>query len=323
MLPRIGTRLAIKRAILSVLQPLTGDRATGSLLVKATGADVPLSANSYLFAIPRSAGGNQGIDPTLLYKVVKDDTFTEVPTNGDTDWTITVTAAGVAVPVVSVLGGVQHNVTTPGMRFRFNPVPAGIVPEATLVDPGFSGATDPSFAGGLRRIVLFERLGKSAAAADVAYEIWRARLGGPFPAAVLVLVSSDRGELQGPGMRLRKFTWWLVVYSTTYASAPEREEEGDAILEYAEALLGDRSSVDDEVFSQPKMQVTGSRLLVTTPDGATVHILTLESSSTICRIEGREFEAWAESQVQLVTPPDAEHPAPADPLIVAQVDVAQ
>jgi hypothetical protein len=63
--------------------------------------------------------------------------------------------------------------------------------------------------------------------------------------------------------------------------------------------------------------------MLTADDGAFVYFVDLEAHTTIERIDARTFAAWLETQAQLVTDPDTEHPDPADALVVADVSLNQ
>ena len=76
---------------MTLLSPMTGTIATGNLTVTATGADVVLPKNSYAIPIIPGAAPNAQLSPHVLLKTTEETT---------------VTAAGVAVPVKTVFGGI-------------------------------------------------------------------------------------------------------------------------------------------------------------------------------------------------------------------------
>jgi hypothetical protein len=299
----IGARTWMKRALVSVLAPLTGVRGSGSALVHATGADTTLPNATYGIPVMVSAAGGAQADASRLVKTVGD---------------VVVTAAGVSVPVVSVLGGAQHAFPI-GTKILWSPAVPG-VEGVSLLDTALAGATDPTAAGTLRRLVTLDQLGLGGAK-GVQPETWKAKLG-VWPAGVLAWTGSKRGDRVGKGARLRPLTYRLFVLSGTQAGPEPRDVEAETVLDYLEGLLEDRAAVDGEEFSNPTVAVTGSGML-TADDGAFVYFVDLEAHTTIERIDARTFAAWLETQAQLVTDPDTEHPDPADALVVADVSLNQ
>lgn len=340
-IPQIGARLAVKRAILSVLRPMTGSRSTGFATVKATGADTRLYSNTYAFAIPVSSGGNGQIDPDLLVKTGVPDrndpatpwTFARrgdvlgtdvngypIQAEGTESW-IDVTSAGVQVPIVSVLGGKHLNLSA-GMRIRWNPGVPGIEPVSVVSAPGMTGGAPLGLPGQLHRVVLYEHLPGQRAPIDVAAAAMRARLSGAglFPSACLSLTGSNTGEKASVGGRLRTFAWALVVF-TDAGTSTSREEEGAACLDYIESLLDDRGEVDGETFSQPKTSIKSTSSLVIPSDGSDVYVVNFWTFHTTDRIEARSFDAWAEAQISFLTDPTDEYPDPSNALEIVDIKV--
>ena len=294
----IGARIYIKRSLLCKLQPLTGTRAAGIATVRATGADVPLPVNAYAIPLLQNIDGQGQADYSRLIKVT-------TPT--------TVTAAGTSVPIFSALGGVHQNGVIAGTKLRWSPALPGIELDS-VVATGLSGAADLTVPGALKRIVLFDRLGIGNVALKTSNplspEYWRAKVGD-FPAGILILLGSQKGERVGRGMRLHRFMWRLMVADSRSDETQERYNDGDATLDWAEGLLEDCGEVDNECFSRGPIQCGGAKLLVA-EDGAFLHALDFDSWWTIQRIEPGIFAAWTETEVTTKTVPDDEYPDPDD-----------
>lgn len=296
----IGLRTWIKRCILCVLQPLTGGRASGTALVKATGADVVLRRGAY--AVPALEGASaRQTDHMRLVKVATQTT---------------VTGAGVSVPIISAMGGELQNLDA-GTKLRWTPAIQGLEPICTV--ESLTGATTLTIPGSLRRIAMLDKLGISKA--NVASDLFRTRIGA-FPAAVLAWTGAARGEAVATDARMRKLRFRLFIVTNHSGSAEERTEEVDAILDYVEATLEGRSAVDNEIFADPPIAV-GNSGVFTADDGSYVHFIDFDLSTTVTRIEHRTFVAWLETQTQYFTDPTPEYPAREDAIKILDLQQTQ
>ncbi len=282
----IGLRTWIKRCILCVLQPLTGRRASGTALVKATGADVVLRRGAYAVPALEGASARQ----TDHMRIVKVATQT------------TVTSAGASVPIISAMGGELQNLDA-NTTLRWTPAIPGLEPTCTV--ESLTGATTLTIPGSIRRIAMLDKLGISKS--TVAGDVFRTRIGA-FPAAVLAWTRGSRGEAVATDARMRKMRFRLFIVTSHSGSAEERTEEVDAILDYVEATLEGRSAVDGEIFADPPIAV-GDSGVYTAEDGSYVHFVEFDLSTTITRIEHRTFVDWLETQTQYFTDPTPEYAA--------------
>lgn len=297
----IGARRWMKRAIMSMLAPLTGARASGSATVAATGSDVVLPNASYAYPVIESAVGSKQLDRMRLLK-----------TSGDA----TVTAAGVSVPIVAALGGAYMNLAV-GTKIAWRPAVPG-VEAVSVLDAALTGGTDPTAEGTLRRIVTLDQLGLDRG--RFMTDAWRTTIGA-FPAAVLAWTGGARGERVGRSARLRALKFRLFVLTSTAAGMDDRNDEGETILDYIEGLLENRSAVDDEIVSNPSVGVVGSGVL-TSDDGSYVYYVDVEAMTTIERIELRTFNDWLQAQTVVQTDTDTEYPDPDDALTTVDMTLA-
>ncbi len=151
--------LRTARATMSILSPLLGERATGWVLARASGAPATLPRNSY--AVP-VVGGQVAFDGLLK-------TLPEA----------TIDAAGTLVPAASVLGGAFTNLAE-GTELRWDPPIAGLEPIAVIAAPGLTGGMSATGYGAVRELKLYEQIGSATAAQD----LFAAKVGH-FPALVL------------------------------------------------------------------------------------------------------------------------------------------
>jgi hypothetical protein len=279
-------------------------RAAGVARIHATGPDLVLPVGTYGVPVVTSATGAAQADPTRLVKTAAD---------------AIVTAAGVDVPVISMLGGAHTNLPL-GSRINWTPTIPGVEVTSSL-SLAMTGGLDPTAPGTLRRVVSFDQLGIGLTTKSPGSDVWRAKIGA-FPAGVLAWTGSTRGERTGIGARMRQFRFRLFVVSGVFGGSENRMAEAEAILDYCEGLLEDRSAVDDEIFSNPGIAVVGSGALQA-DDGSYVYFIDLECTAVIERIDARQFSAWLETQTQLLTDPSAEFPDPANALVTVDFSTNQ
>jgi hypothetical protein len=297
----------LARALLAALSPATGVRATGAITVTALpGAEpVELPANTYL----RPIVGGQLIE--ALYK-------TTVPTPGDV-WTVLPAAPESGIAITSNVGGARHNLPA-GTVFRFDPVPDGLAPTATLD----ADMVDGSDAGALvRSVAFFEELDAANPEKDIFASILTT------PAIMLVWTMSEPAEgalgglRQGANRGSRSVKFWrenyvLYVVTARLASDTARRQEGLIIAQAATRLLTDRMRNDDgeqlssvgggvEVIGRARYRRDARRY---------IYALRLRVNQTLEPVlDGRVFQRWLRTQY-VGAAPGGEPPEPIQDLVV-------
>jgi len=275
----IGQTKRARRAIMAVLQPLTGTRATGTATVSlASGqtADVCIPANSHAFPIPESAAGVGQVDDQRMLR-------TTAP--------IIVTSAGAKlVPVTSMMGGAWHNALGAGTRLVWDPPIPGIETHSSLSAAMSGGANALEVPGSNGRMLPgFVRDVSSStdiAATDVAKDLFMARLSARIPSVVVSWQGSDEGEIKGRGQRQRPDRWFLFIVTDTRKGEEPRRDSGEDIMDAVEGLIGDRKGVDGYRFSDPPAIVTGRRRLAST-ESSTVYVVSVSTYSSVRRTDLR------------------------------------
>ena len=283
------------RAILAVCQPLSGDRATGTALVKASGADVPLFPGTY-FA-PIIAGQRR---PDLVFKVGPGP-------EDDGSWIVT--AAGTSVAMFSNIGGSRHNLEA-GTKLDVEPWVTGIA--SAVAEAQFTGGTDASGFGAVKDMAIYDQLSGPAIHVD----LQRSSLKR-FPAVLLTWMddepadgsttsSTHRPTRVGTSSVLYRESFQLSLIVSRSESEHMRREEGLYILDALTGLLTDRRAVDDCVFSAPG----GLHILRRWREGgnqgiyqkfAIYHIL-LAATAAFTRTDTRAFNDWLRAVLDVVNP---------------------
>lgn len=227
----MSTTIAIARHLMAVMQPQTGERATGVATVTASGADVTIPRSTYALPIV----SNQ-IRPDLAMKVG------EGP-NDDGSWTAT--ALGVDVDFLSNIGGERHNIAD-GTELIFDPPISGIA--SVVANADFSGGTNPDYLGGIVDMVQFEQLGT----ANPEIDMFRSSLKG-FPAVIVAWQGSKQVEDPMPRAKAKfEETYTISVISSKANADYFRRQEGQIVLDAIRSLLIDRNAVDGVPFCNPK-----------------------------------------------------------------------
>ncbi|MCP4674350.1 MAG: hypothetical protein GY854_02295 [Deltaproteobacteria bacterium] len=222
--------IEIARHLMAVMQPQTGDRATGIATITASGADVVIPRGTY--ALPVVQGQ---VRADLAFKVGEG-------ANADKSWTVT--SAGTDVDFLSNIGGARHNLAD-GTPMIFDPPIDGI---ASVVTSGaFTGGTDPEFLGGVKDMLMLEQLEKT----DPQIDLGRSAIKG-FPAVVVTWQGSRDIELVRRGTARADETFSISIISSRTESDHMRRQEGQVILYDLSALLIDRHAVDGSPFSNPE-----------------------------------------------------------------------
>jgi len=290
--------LRTARGIMAALQPMTGARATGSIVVTTDGtASVAIPRNSY--ALPVVDGQQR---PDLAVKTA------EGP-NDDGSWTAT--PAGVAVEVFSNLGGRRHNVAS-GTKFAFDPAISGV--KSATASALFTGGADSAEYGALADLALHEH-----ATGDKSLDLARSMLKA-FPGALLTWVSDEpvdgsnadmtsrRGRL-GTRVALYKLTYQLAVFAERASSDHARRAEGLEVLDGMTELLADRQAIDGQPISNPSgLQIL--RRWRETGGGPVyqrfyVYGILVCAMTVLSRTDARSWNSWYTTIVDVDKPDDA------------------
>lgn len=288
----LGLRKYVQRKIMSVLAPLTGQRASGQITCSATGADVTLPQGCFGYPIIESAAGRPAIYRNQPVFVDQN------PATSDGSWTVT--SGGVAVNAKSVLGGVRHNFKT-GTKIRWDPALLGLE-LVSDIPAAWTGGAEASGDGAVRRIVSYETLGVEASA-----DLFNARVG-TFPA--IVVAWNGEGEHRRMGRDASHFPirWKLYVVTQRQQGTNERGEAGLDILDLVTAYLTQRGAVDGVPgngntghFSDPPTLVTGATRERVTP-GSYIYAVGVETYNAQARLDprlevngGDGFADWAKT----------------------------
>lgn len=279
------------RAILATIQPVTGERATGSVLATATGADVVVPRNSHL--IPVVDGQ---LKPEWQFKT---DAGPLAAPNKNS-WTVT--SGGTSVDVLSVIGGVRHNLAA-GTVLRWDPPISGLAPTVTVEAPGLAGGADPTFFGGLKAAVMHDAFGAPAAS----LEAFRSKIGA-LPGLILIWQSSEPadgstvsalgrgGGRMGQNNMLMVERYLAVILTNRVDDAHFRRSEGLEALDEVTLWLTDRNMVDGMCVSSPggvqitnRTRLQGPRTIYQELD---VYALSLAITRTYTRHDARTYNDW-------------------------------
>src|SRR5690349_10878093 len=216
----------LSRALFGALAPITGDRASGQVLVTAGPAPVVVPRNTYL--VPVTEGK---LREELLYKTTAE---------------VQIAANSMALlPIVSNVGGRRHNLpeATP---LRFDPPLEGFVGTA-LLNAAMTTATQ----GLVRSLSIFEDVD----AGNPGKDFFDAGLFD-FPAMILAWQQSEPVEGVQGGLRrgsnrgaravtFYRETFVLYVIAGRLRGPGFRRQEGLTLVQAAARLLGDRMQNDD------------------------------------------------------------------------------
>jgi hypothetical protein len=279
----------MERALMSVIQPLTGARATGNALVRATGADVELPRNSYAGPLILSDANRESFDHNRLVK-----TASAV--------TVTVTAAGTTVPIFSMLGGTQMNLDP--MRIRWDPPVDGVELVSTISSPGLAGGTDSTEEDAVAQVTVIEGLGTK----DVARKIWASgAMAGRLPLVILSWESAQAVRKQGLGKTWERTTYRAYIIVDRLDGDHERRDQGKTVLQGLKEWWFDRAEVDGEVFSVPPIDGGPSGRLQMSAEHY-VYFVEFVVVHTTKRREPRTFNDWKKTRERIRTTPDPQHP---------------
>lgn len=303
------------RNLMAVMQPATGNRATGVATVTASGVDVNLPMNTYAMPIL-----NNRRMSNMLFKTAQGP-------NDDRSWTVT--SGGTAITFISVIGGTRHNIAQ-GTELSFDPLVAGLVSARPTADSAFTGGTDPTFWGSVKDIVIYENF-------DPDFKMQLRNSGVTvFPSVMLIWVNAeaadgssiaqtDQPTRVGTGEKLWKDTYAVSVISSREDSDHARRHEGLEILERLSNLLTDRQSVDRSPFSNPSGVQIRSQNRITLPWGDRkkfyIYTILLSTERTLTQIDSRVWSDWNLAVMDIVKPQDPALPNQGDFTLVDDMEV--
>lgn len=269
----MGDIIRTARAIFALLAPLTGDRSTGAITARATGADVEIPRNSYL--VPTSGA----LASRVLLKTAA---------------ATTVESTGTAVNVLSAFGGGAVNLPE-GTELRWVPGIEGVEPMCS-VTTALTGGSQAGGFGVVRSLRIYEQLRNG----NVEQDLLKSKVS-EFPAIVLLWDSSEPSEpITRAGQRYRE-NWTLAVVASRTESDDLRRAEGISVMQQARELLVGRHAVDGESFSYlPGIEIGRSRRLVTNQN-VYVYTVAFTTVSTMERRDTRVFQPWLVTRYDLDT----------------------
>lgn len=296
----------IGRAIMSALQPLTGERASGKVLMKAKPGET-LDIPQYTYFTPRIDGDNH---PSWFFKTAKGP-------NADGSWTIT--EAGTPVDVYSNLGGVRHNIKA-GTYFMPELEIEGLdlsTANGPVAQADFAGGADPAGYGKLKEIAFYETFDGPAMSLDLSRSQLR-----EFPSMLVafddltpadgisIAQINNLAAAAGASTRMFKVSYTLSIIVSRSESEHFRRHEGLLIAGDVLAELTERNaSPDGEAISMPSgLQI---RQLVRERGPQAIYqkfyIYTLMVSAMIAieKTDRRVFKPWLRTVMDVQRSPDA------------------
>lgn len=309
--------LELTRLIQACCQPLTGQRATGSILLKsATGADVTVGHGRFMFPII-----NGQVRHELAFKTAINPATRSLPGALAGSWTAT--TVGTPVSILSNLGGVRHNLPA-GTRFLIDqPLVPALVDRPRIATPT-AGGEDMTGDLVLYNFVAFETFG-----AQPTLEAFRSAIGGRFPAAIINWTESEPSDGQTTsavtrgthlGARNVAYSEMFDIRLISSRSDSEAERRGQAvrILDEMTALLLDKVAIDGAPMSSPGGVHIRRRQYE--PSGGDafyrafqVYRLTLSVQSVIQQRDSREYDLLRKFRIDA---PREDHPAEDLPVVV-------
>lgn len=286
-------------AILGLLSQHQGQYASGPALVHATGSDVDVPHGTVGLPIL-----NGELDEQAAVRVAK---------NPATDGEWTVTSAGVAVTLESVVAGTRVNLAA-GTSIRWDPPLAGVEATSDVQAPGLTGGTQLSGFGTLRQLRLYRDLGTKPTAED----FFRAQVD-EYPAAVLAWEATiphdgptgpglGRSRLGG-GKRLVKRDWRLfIVTSRLDAEHRRRSESYDLVDELLQTLTEEVADRGIAISRPDGIEIVDAREIVS---GREVYVdqIRFATSATLSRRASTEtFNDWLTTRMRQQTEPQAPDP---------------
>lgn len=236
----ISLLVNVCRDLASVIHPLTGTRATGTVTVKSsTGTTATVDVGSYLVPVVDGAYRDD-----LAYKV-------NAGPNADKSWTIT--AAGVNVGVTANLGGARFNLPA-ATSLYFDPAITNIA--SSVVTGAITTGANPTSLG-IQDIQIFERFDPSPESVDLTRSSIRR-----FPSAILAWVGSEPADgsavsqtsqstRAGRGRVIYHELFDFYLFTNAMSSDHLRRQDGLRLLDAATMLFTSRRSSDGVGISAP------------------------------------------------------------------------
>jgi hypothetical protein len=304
------------RNLMAVLQPATGDRASGPVTLTASGGDVSVPRNT--FAMPIINGHRR---PDLLLRVG------EGP-NADESWTVT--SGGTAVTFISNIGGVRHNIPI-NTRISFDPALAGLISTLPTTDSAFTGGTDPTAFGTIKDMVIYENLDGPNFQLDLRrsnvtrFPCVLVTWMNTEPADGTTISQTDRATRSNRFGVLYRDEFALAVLCSKDQSDHSRRHEGLEIIDTMTRLLTDRQSVDSCSFSNPGgVQIRQVLRDITPEDNAQklyIYTLILSTERNLQQLDSRVYSDWLLAVIDIEKPQDPALPNQGDITIVDDMEI--
>lgn len=311
----MSTIIDTARALMAIMQPITGNRATGVATVTASGADVTLPMNTYAMPVI-----NGDLMTSLLLKT------TEGP-NDDKSWTVT--SGGTVIGFTSVTGGVRYNIAQ-DTEIVFDPPISGLVSTRPTANSAFSNGTDPTFWGSVKDIVIYENF-------EPTFMMQLRRSNVTIYPCVLItwingepadgstIAQTHQATRTGFRRKLWKDTYAVTVVSSREESDHARRHEGLEIIERLMGLLTDRNNVDNIIFSSPSGVQIRSYNRISLPQTERsrfyIYTITLSTERALVQTDSRTWNDWLLAVIDVIKPQDPPLPNEGDFTIVDDMEV--
>lgn len=299
------------RAVMALMQPLTGTRATGTVTMTAkAGQSFELKPGTYAFPVLSGK-----VRPHMHFKVA-------APPSGDA-WTIT--DAGVAVTFISNLGGAKYNIPG-GTVLRMDPPIEAL--DTAVVAGDFIDGVDATGFGALKDVVIAEQLEGPVISLDMRRAPGLTR----FPAAVITWddglpadgstqTTLGRGNRVGTRSLLWALNYQISIISSRADSDHARRHEGMYILNAVARLISDRHMVDTECVSNPQPLQLRQMLREDGPQDVYqkfyIYHLMFGCTTTLESIDTRTYPDWLKAVLNVNKPQNPALPNQGDlPLVV-------
>lgn len=301
-----ATVVRIGRAIMSAIQPLTGERAVGQLRMQAKPGETAL-VPQYTYFTPRISGDNH---PSWYFKTGRssaDDGVWTVDDSGD-----------VLVDVYSNLGGVRFNLAKDTPFVPELPIEGLDLQLPPRANEDFTGGQDPiDQVGALRDVSFYESFDGPALSKDIERSQLRY-----FPALLLafdefmpadgvsIAQVNQAAVSAGAGTRLFKVGYSLSIIVSREHSEHIRRHEGLLIADQIMAELNAREAAPDgETISQPSGLMLRQLIRETGPQELYqkffVYTLFVSAMVAIERTERRKYAPWLRTVMDVQRRPDA------------------
>lgn len=293
--------LRMGRALLSLLVPLTGTRATaGTVRLTATSDPVALTATTPLHLCPVLGGQ---LRPELVFETVG---------------AATVGPAGTEVPIRALLGGTYGNTLPAGCDLALLPPVDGLEPRGSVVTPPAGGAKAEGW-----RTLAMARLIQELRQARIPEDLVRGGLTD-LPAVALAWAGLTRytGGPARPARNERRYThrWAVFIITAQKTGNAVRNLEGLDLVPAVLDLMEDATSTDTgERIASKGLEVESVRPLVIAP-GVTAHVVTFQAVA-IHSVDGLRRRGapapWLETYFAMPTDEDTAHPDTLRPVDIA------